>query len=52
MLIWITLLLLGDGAGGGDPIGPEPDGGGDFARRRIATYVKRGGVGALRGRIT
>ena len=46
MLIWITLLLLGEGAG--DPIGPTPDVGGGFDRRRVGAFVKRGGVGRLR----
>ena len=33
-------------------IGPTPTVSGDFGRRRIASFVKRGGVGSLRGRIT
>ena len=52
MLLLMMLLLMGDGSGGEDPIGPEPDTGGTFGRRRVATYVKRGGVGSLRGRLT
>ena len=35
-----------------EDIGPTPTASGDFGRRRIASYVKRGGVGSLKGRIT
>jgi hypothetical protein len=53
MLLWFAVLILGEGGGGGEPIGPEPDAStSGFSRRRMASYVKRGGVGALRGRIT
>jgi hypothetical protein len=39
MLIWITLLLLGEGAGEASPT-PDVDASG-FSRRRTATYIRR-----------
>lgn len=35
-----------------DTTGPTPTVSGDFGRRRMASYVKRGGVGTLKGRTT
>lgn len=32
--------------------GPEPDVATGFGRRRMASYIKRGGVGTLKGRTT
>jgi hypothetical protein len=49
MLLWIALLLWGDGTS--DPP-PTPTVSGDFGRRRMASFIKRGGVGTLRGRTT
>ena len=49
MLIWFMTLLLGEGSG--SPA-PTPDVGTGFGRRRMASYIKRGGVGTLRGRST
>ena len=40
MLIWIALLLLGEGAGG-DPVGPTPDVGSGFSRRRTAAFARK-----------
>jgi hypothetical protein len=44
MLLWLMLMLVGEGGGGS----PAPDVGGTFARRRIGAFIKRGGVGRLR----
>lgn len=44
MLLWLTLLILGEGAGGGSeppPIGPTPDVGSGFSRRRTATFARK-----------
>lgn len=45
MLLWLTLLLLGEGAtGGGEPpvIGPEPDTStSGFGRRRTAMFLRK-----------
>lgn len=35
-----------------DTTGPTPTVTGDFGRRRVASFVKRGGVGTLKGRMT
>lgn len=35
-----------------DTTGPTPTVGTSFDRRRMASYVKRGGVGTLKGRTT
>lgn len=49
MLLWMMLLLVGEAPG--EPP-PTPTVTGDFGRRRIASFVKRGGVGTLKGRMT
>lgn len=49
MLLWMALLILGEGTA--EP-SPTPTVTGDFGRRRTAAFVKRGGVGSLKGRIT
>ena len=38
MLIWLTILLLGEGAGG---IGPTPTVGTGFSRRRAAAFARK-----------
>jgi hypothetical protein len=48
MLIWLMVLLLGDGADGGGGGSPTPDAPDPLARRRLGAFVKRGGVGRLR----
>lgn len=49
ILLWMVLGLL-DGGTAADGIGPEPDVL-TTGRRRIGAFVKRGGVGSLRGRV-
>ena len=39
MLIWLTLLLLGEGASGG--VGPTPTVGTGFSRRRAAAFARK-----------
>lgn len=45
-------IIVGDTLLFQEPIGPAPTVGTGFDRRRMASYVKRGGVGSLKGRTT